>query len=428
MKWDRWSWCIVFLAASACSTHRYLSVPVHQAEKDFKDHIGLVVYDPVSHKTIYEHQGDRYFTPASNIKILTFYTSLVLLGDSIPALRYVEKNDSLIFWGTGDPGFLYKDTYQSGRTYQFLKDHSEKLFFSSNNFQTKVFGPGWGWDDYQESYQVERTPLPVYGNLSTIRKVNGGLTSVPPIFAIVFADSAGRKGKTFFSRGMESNQLTYSPGKNGRKEWKMPFHYSDELLAKLLTDTLKKEVRLASMKLPADAKTLYSVPADSLYKVMMQASDNFIAEQLLMMCAAVVSDTLKPEIAIQYMKKNRLADLPDSPVWVDGSGLSRYNLLTPRLIVRLWDRIYDIVPRDRLFSLLAVGGESGTIKDYYKGEKRYILGKTGTLANNHSLSGYLVTKKGRTLIFSWMNNNFTVPAREVRTRMEMVLKNVYENY
>lgn len=427
MTLTRWSWCIICLAASACSTHRYFSKPVHQAEKDFKDHIGLVIYDPVSHKTIYEHQGDRYFTPASNTKILTFYTSLRLLGDSIPALRYVERSDSLIFWGTGDPSFLYENTCRLDKTYQFLKSQPGRLFFSSANFQTKVFGPGWGWDDYEESYQVERTPFPIYGNLSTIRRVKDGLLSVPPVFTVAPADSTGRKGRTFLSRGVDSNALTYFPGRNGRREWRKPFHYSDELLARLLADTLKKEVSLVPMRITADAKTLYSVPADSLYKVMMQASDNFIAEQLLMMCAAVVSDTLKPEIAIQYMK-NELADLPDRPEWVDGSGLSRYNLLTPRLIVRLWDRIYNLVPHDRLFSLLAVGGESGTIRDYYKGERRYILGKTGTLANNHSLSGYLVTKRGRTLIFSWMNNNFTNPARDVRTRMEIVLRNIYENY
>lgn len=424
-----WFWCFLCLTASACSTHRYFSVPVHQAEKDFKDHIGLVVYDPVTHKTIYEHQGDRYFTPASNIKILTFYTALRVLGDSIPALRYEQRNDSLVLWGTGDPSFLYENTYPESKTYNFLKNHPGKLFFSSSNFQTKLLGPGWAWDDYDEPYQVERTPFPVYGNLATVRKMNGGFLTVPRGFTVTTGDSAvNSKGKATLSRGMDSNQLTYSPGKSSAREWKMPFHYSDEVLMKILADSLKREVTLISRKIPPHARTLYSVSADSLYKVMMQESDNFIAEQLLMMCAAVVSDTLKPEIAIQYMKKNWLADLSDNPVWMDGSGLSRYNLLTPRLIVDLWDRIYDLVPRDRLFSLLAVGGESGTIKDYYKTDKRFIIGKTGSLANNHSLSGYLVTKKGRTLIFSWMNNNFTTPARDVRLRMETVLKNVYENY
>lgn len=429
MRLRHWFWCILGLAAGSCSTHRFLSVPVHQAEKDFKDHVGLIVYDPVTHKTIYDHQGDRYFTPGSNIKILTFYTALRLLGDSIPALRYVQRNDSLIIWGTGDPSFLYENTYPESKTFNFLKGQPGKLFFSSSNFQSKLLGPGWAWDDYDEAYQVERTPFPIYGNLARVRKLNGKFLTVPLAFTITTGDSAvNNKGRAMLSRGMESNQLTYFPGKSGAREWKTPFHYSDDLLRKLLADSLKREVALLSVKLPSNARTLYSLSADSLYKVMMQESDNFIAEQLLMMCAAVVSDTLRPEIAIQYMKKKWLADLPDKPVWMDGSCLSRYNLLTPRLIVALWDRIYDLVPRDRLFSLLAVGGESGTIREYYKADRRFIIGKTGSLANNHSLSGYLVTKRGRTLIFSWMNNNFTTPARDVRLRMETVLKNVYENY
>jgi D-alanyl-D-alanine carboxypeptidase/D-alanyl-D-alanine-endopeptidase (penicillin-binding protein 4) len=168
--------------------------------------------------------------------------------------------------------------------------------------------------------------------------------------------------------------------------------------------------------------------ADSLYREMMQESDNFIAEQLLLLCANAVSDTLRPEIAIDYAKKKFLFDLPDAPIWVDGSGLSRYNLFTPRSIVRLWDKIYTLVPRDRLFQLVAVGGANGTLRNYYKAEKPFIFGKTGSLSNNHTLSGYLVTKRGRTLIFSWMNSNFTTSSADVRVRMETVLKKIYEKY
>ena len=167
---------------------------------------------------------------------------------------------------------------------------------------------------------------------------------------------------------------------------------------------------------------------DSLYQEMMQESDNFIAEQLLLVCADKVSDTLKSEIAIDYVKKKFLFDLPDEPIWMDGSGLSRYNLFTPRSIVRLWEKIYALVPRERLFGLLAVGGESGTIKNYHKAEKPYVFAKTGSLSNNHCLSGYLVTKTGRTFIFSWMNNNFAAPTKDVRIRMETVLKKIYESY
>jgi D-alanyl-D-alanine carboxypeptidase/D-alanyl-D-alanine-endopeptidase (penicillin-binding protein 4) len=161
---------------------------------------------------------------------------------------------------------------------------------------------------------------------------------------------------------------------------------------------------------------------------MMQESDNFIAEQLLLLCSGVLSDTLKPEIAIRYMKKNHLSDLPDPPVWIDGSGLSRYNLFTPRSIVKLWEKIYMKVDQERLFNLLAVGGQSGTLKNHYNNNPPYIFGKTGTLSNNHSLSGYLITKKGDTLIFSFMSNNFTVSVSEVRKRMEAILKQLHNYY
>jgi D-alanyl-D-alanine carboxypeptidase/D-alanyl-D-alanine-endopeptidase (penicillin-binding protein 4) len=173
---------------------------------------------------------------------------------------------------------------------------------------------------------------------------------------------------------------------------------------------------------------LKSVPIDSLLRVMMHDSDNFIAEQLLLQCASVISDTLRPEIAIAYVKKNFLSDLPDPPQWVDGSGLSRYNLFTPRSIVKLWEKIYLEVPRQRLFPLLATGGKSGTIKNAYKSEKPYVYGKTGTLSNNHTLSGYILTRNGRLLIFSMMNNNYLVPTSEVRKRMEKILSTIHDRY
>ena len=142
----------------------------------------------------------------------------------------------------------------------------------------------------------------------------------------------------------------------------------------------------------------------------------------------MISDTLKPEIAIRHMEKNFLADLPDRLVWVDGSGLSRFNLFTPRSIVKLWDKIDQQIPRERLFKLLAVGGRSGTLKNSYKADQPYIYGKTGTLSNNHSLSGYILTKKGKALIFSCMSANYVQPTSEVRKNMEQILTIIRDKY
>lgn len=423
-------WCGLAgaLLLSACSPSVRLHRQIDQAEKEFHDHIGFSLYDPEKKKTLYDHQGDRYFIPASNTKIFTLYASLRLLGDSIPALRYVRRGDSLIVWGTGNPGFLYDDVTPDTRTLAFLSD-SSRLFYSPSNFDAEHFGPGWSWGDYRYAYQVERTPFPIYGNRFHVHKSGTGFIPTPKVFAAEVSRASRPRESNDLVRGMESNSLMYVPGlKDSSFHWEIPFHYSHELITRLLADTLKKQVALIDAPLTRNARTLHSTPTDSLYKVMMQESDNFIAEQLLLVCAGVLSDTLRTDIAIREVKKRFLADLPDDPIWVDGSGLSRMNLFTPRSIVRLWEKTSEIVPRERLFSLLAVGGVSGTIRNNYRGEKPYVFGKTGSLRNNHMLSGFIVTRKGRTLLFSWMNNNFTVSSGTIRGRMEEILKFIYETY
>lgn len=420
----------IFLIASlwACSPRSFILKQVAQSEKDLQNHMGFVLYDPQDKKFLIEHQSDKYFTPASNTKIFTLYAGLNLLGDSVAAFRYLPMGDSLIFWGMGDPSFLYKEVHQSDKAFQFLQSFPGKLYFSGTNFYTEPLGPGWAWNDYDSYYSAERSALPVYGNLVGVKKTGDEFSTTPAYFMEHFTVANQQRDREVVMRGLDDNQLTYFTGSKSSGEWTIPFRSTTDVVIDLLSDTLKREVGEAALLLSAEAKTLKSVPVDSLFKVMMQESDNFIAEQLLLQCAAVVSDSLKQSIAIKYVTEKWLADLPDKPRWVDGSGLSRYNLFTPRSVAVLWDKIYTLVPQERLFSLLAVGGKSGTIKNWYKNETPYVFGKTGTLSNNHILSGYLVTRKGKVLIFSLMNNNYLAPTNEVRKRMEEILFAIYTKY
>lgn len=413
----------------SCSPRVKLEKSLAEDEIRFQDHIGLLVYDPSTKKTLVDFNSNKYFTPASNTKIFTFFGALQLLGDSIPSLKYIEKNDSLIIWGTGDPTFLYPHVYHSSRTYGFLKNHlAAEIYFSASNFYDDHFGPGWAWGDYNSYYSAERSSFPVYGNLMTLTdSVNNQLNVSPNLFRdsvrFIKSNEPGKKAIRF----PQSNRVEFffdTTSQSLTKE--IPFHASPKLISQLLSDTLNRSVKLIDEAMPSQAISYYDLPSDSLYKVMMQESDNFIAEQLLQMCALMVSDSLKAEIAIDYIKDKYLFDLPDEPQWVDGSGLSRYNLFTPRSIVRLWEKILVLVPRDRLFEMLAIGGKAGTLKNSYKADPPYIFGKTGTLSNNHCISGYLITKKGKLLIFSFMNNNFTAPTLEIRANMERILFQIHE--
>jgi D-alanyl-D-alanine carboxypeptidase/D-alanyl-D-alanine-endopeptidase (penicillin-binding protein 4) len=326
-----------------------------------------------------------------------------------------------------DPSFLYQEVYQSFRTYDFLKGVRVPLYFSNTNFQSSHFGNGWAWDDYNSPYSAERSPLPIFGNCLYVYPGRRQVLVWPSYFKDKISTGVPA-ARAVVTRDPFSNQITYQPGPISRREWVIPFRIDQGLIVTLLSDTLQKHVTPVSRQIPRTAKTLYNGHVDSLYRVMMQDSDNLIAEHLLMMCAGVLSDSLQPEIAIDWMQQYVLADSPDPIIWKDGSGLSRYNQVTPRSIVDVWKKIYARVPRERLFPLLATGGRPGTLKNWYKAEPPYVFGKTGTLSNNHALSGFLVTKSGKTLIFCFMNANFTAPMNDIRENMQKIVDTFYENY
>lgn len=425
---------IFFLALSflySCSpiSRGRLNKTFRQTEARFQDHTGFVLFDPAENKMIYDFNGSSYFTPASNTKIFTLFSSLKILGDSVPALQYVQRSDSLIFRGTGDPSFLYKEVFYDSTVYHFLKTAPGSLYFSGDNFHTTHLGEGWAWDDYSSAYSAERSPFPVYGNIVAFVADQHILKVAPDYFEGAFVEGEPKK-ETQVKRKLNENVFVVHPAKYMApvKEIDVSIRMDSSTFFELLSDTLKRTVRQAKEPLPAFTNTLFSIHLDSLYRVMMQESDNFIAEQLLLMCSNVLSDSLKPEIAIDFMKKNHLSDLPDEPIWVDGSGLSRYNLFTPRSIVKLWQKIWETMPQERLFQLLATGGVNGTIRKWYSADKPFIYGKTGSLSNNHCLSGFLVTKKGKVLIFSFMNSNYTASTNAIRRNMQDILKNIYEHY
>jgi serine-type D-Ala-D-Ala carboxypeptidase/endopeptidase (penicillin-binding protein 4) len=398
------------------------------AETVFQDHRGFALYDLEANKMVYEYKADKYFTPASNIKILTLYACLVILGDSIPALRYIEKDDSLIIWGTGDPTFLNKNVFSSSAAYNFLKNSPKPIYLSTSNFFTERYGPGWGWDDYNGGYQPEKSPLPLYGNVVTATLNENELMIQPARFAAFLSVKESKENATITREEFKNRFIFYPSAKTKAKEFEIPFTTNDSILSILLKDTLHRDITQVENDFNQDKKTIFSVPADSVYKVMMQDSDNFLAEQLLLVCAGVISDSLKPETAIRFVQSTHLADLPDKIKWADGSGLSRYNLSTPRNTIRLWEKINDAMPSPQLFPLLATGGVNGTVKNWYKAETPYIFGKTGTLANNHSLSGYLITKSGKTLIFSFMNSNYLVSHSDIRRNMQNILEYIRDTY
>jgi D-alanyl-D-alanine carboxypeptidase/D-alanyl-D-alanine-endopeptidase (penicillin-binding protein 4) len=431
--------CFTIFSQMACVSSsrglsaRQLNKKIHRSAVFSTHFTGFALYDPAAQKTIYTYNADKYFTPASNTKIFTFYTSVKMLGDSIPALQYTIKNDSLIFWGTGDPSFLHPDL-KSTAAYQFLCQRPETTLYYVNNYMGTHFGPGWAWGDYNDYYQPEKSAFPVYGNIVRFQVDSlHQIQSYPSFFTrYIEQDSTGSFQTDIIQRDLSDNIFTYYPDSTKPGFTKdVPYKYSPGTLLQLLSDTLHKTLTLIDKPIiTGEVHTMYSITADSVYKRMMHESDNFLAEQLLLLCASTRWDTLQSEKTIAYAQQHLLQDLPHTPIWRDGSGLSRYNLFTPTSMVHLLKKIYLEVPQERLFAILPAGGQSGTLKNWYKSDKPqpYVYAKTGSLANVHCLSGYLVTKRGKTLIFSFMHNSIVRPINEVRREMEKVLKGLHERY
>jgi len=383
---------------------------------------GFILFDPESSQTLYNHQGNKYFTPASNTKLLTFYLASQILGDSLPAFEYRIQQDTVWLWGTGDPSFLNPDLPYS-KVFKFLEGRPIKMV-RGRQVEPK-YGPGWAWDDYSGSYQREKAAFPIFGNAVHIwyDSISDRSMVNPP----VFSDSIDFLAEEI-SRDMTINHFTISEQWDRSDTVSIPISISDSLLVKLWADTLGSDVRWIENTEPVDSRVMYSIATDSAFKQLLQVSDNFVAEQLILLCSWQLSGELDSKRTLEQLTDSLLTYLPQKPKWVDGSGLSRYNLITPLSLVEILRRIYLEVGITRIKELFPAGGQSGTIKDYYHADPPYIYAKTGTLSNNHCLSGYLRTAKGKWLIFSFMHNHYPGNSDPIKREMERILWQVHRKY
>lgn len=272
-------------------------------------------------------------------------------------------------------------------------------------------------------------------NTVQISQKNNKLNIQPNYFRseVEKADERPGKENPFIFRDFNSNRLKYNPRSDTvTYTLTRPFHYTPQLITALLSDTLHREVRYIDRIKPARTKRIYGTPVDTVFTRMLQPSDNFIAEQFLLNISTVLDLPMNSSATIRKMVEMYFSDFDNEPVWVDGSGLSRYNLFTPKNMVHLLQLIDGEFKVDSvLFNHLPAGGKVGTIRSWYanrEGDAPYVFAKTGTLSNNHCLSGYLITEKGHKLIFSFMNNHYVTSSSVVKSEMEKILWYLYKHY
>jgi D-alanyl-D-alanine carboxypeptidase/D-alanyl-D-alanine-endopeptidase (penicillin-binding protein 4) len=383
--------------------------------------VGICIYEPATRRYWLQYQDDHYFLPGSNTKLFTLYAALHCLGDSVPALRYRYLSDSTLqIFPTGDPTLL-SPRFVTQPVRQFLQGQQKvSLQWRAG---PSPFAPGWSWEDFTEAFMPARSVMPVYENKATVRYASGGDQRVEPAGLSDLFD--GYSDNKWPGNLFPSDKIQGDTGLTS-----VPFANDAALTEKLLEQaipglrfTKASGAHLTQQDSSRSINTLYSRPLDSLLAPMMLVSDNFYSEQLLSMAANEFLGAPDQTQLIDTLLNTALGFLADRPVWIDGSGLSRYNLCTPRSLVSLLDSMQSKWGLARIQRLLPTGGK-GTLRNYFKSDNGFIFAKTGTLRHQNALSGFLYTRKNKLLIFSVLINNVPGKASAMRKATERFLINI----
>jgi D-alanyl-D-alanine carboxypeptidase/D-alanyl-D-alanine-endopeptidase (penicillin-binding protein 4) len=401
-------------------------------------HIGISIYEPATGKYWYNHQGDKYFVPASNVKIPTCYAAMKYLGDSLVGGRIaIDSNGMLELYPSGDPTFLHSEFPFQPLLHELQKYKSVYVF--DDAWKEQRWGSGWSWNDYDASYMAERSLFPIFGNVAAFRLYGDTIRSIPSKMItgaqkeLGFNNQSGVVISKNFSigRSLDDNDfnLKAAPGKFSRTD--IPLRTELGIVCVILEDTLKSKfipAPTAKRHISNSVRRIIrSQPTDSLLKPMMHRSDNFFAEQALLMVSIERLGVMSDAKIIDTILKTDFADLPQKPRWVDGSGLSRYNLFTPQDMVAILGKMQREFGMARIKTVFATGNE-GTLTNYYKADSGYLYAKTGTLSGVVAISGFMETAGGKSLIFSVLVNNHQASATDVRRAAEAFLQGLRKKY
>ncbi|MGQ0646631.1 MAG: D-alanyl-D-alanine carboxypeptidase/D-alanyl-D-alanine endopeptidase [Gemmatimonadaceae bacterium] len=440
-------------------------------------HLGVLVVDPVRSDTLYSYNAGKLFMPASNQKLLTGSVALTQLGPDFRFSTSVFADGSvdvgvvrgdLRFVGMGDPSI---SDHMAGDAMKPLRQFADSLAArgitritgslvpGTDAFPDAVWGFGWSWDDMDFPYSAGVDEL--YFNEGFMElDVRGGDRPGAPVDVQtrpnrvfprvrVLATTIERDTARLRPRRVTVRQDTADAsaiilsgtigvGDSARLSltWRDQTRAYLEAMRAALSErgiTVDGGVSLPRATVPDSARPepdgilLYSVSSPPLSEVLSafeKPSQNQIGEILLKTLGRAKTGVGTADSGARVVRDQLIAwGAPrDGFVVRDGSGLSRYNVVSPETIVRLLDAMRTS-PHFRVFyDALPIAGIDGTIRGRMRDTPAQgnVHAKTGTLNMVRSLSGYVNAGDGRMLLFSLLANHFTVPTREIDVLHEAV--------
>ncbi|WP_346291996.1 D-alanyl-D-alanine carboxypeptidase/D-alanyl-D-alanine endopeptidase [Sphaerothrix gracilis] len=407
---------------------------------------------------VYERDSDRYFVPASNVKLFTTAATLQFLGPDfrIRTSIYGSTNDlgltTLRVFGRGDPSL--SDTQLAELARQLRQQGVQRvasLVADDSYFPGQATNPNWEWEDVQAGYGAPVNSLIVNRNalgLSLVPQAIGQPLQVvwddPPLAAQWQIENnsvtvaAGQPEYTEVGRDLGQPVLQVrgqlvagSAADTAAIAVPNPSQYFlDRLQAALAAEQISV-ARTSAISTPTpnslpELAFVESAPLRELLIPTNRSSNNLYAEALLKtlgMRASQGDEATELGIAALQAVLEPLGVDPTAYVLADGSGLSRHNLTTPTALVQVLQVMNRSNEAETYRNSLATAGVNGTLRNRLQGTAAAgrLQGKTGSISRNAALSGYLDPPSYEPLVLSILLNNVDQPGRVLRQAIDEIV-------
>ena len=432
---------------------------------------GLVLQDADDGKVLYEKSANTTFVPASATKLFAAAAALHQLTPKFcfqTTVKYDKaklKNEVLAgpvaIEFKGDPSLTLANLKELVNSIKQAKITTIQgnLILDDSYFQGQTIGNGWSVDDTPWYYASPVSAIILNENqvhiAITSGKQLGDLASVKLIDPNSQYFTLSTMVKTVTQADSENicqlqvniNQANgiYLEGcwpiSKESTNLKLAIQNSRKFAHDFLTTTLAEEKiqlkgNIVYSKTPANMATLavhYSLPLAKLLPKMLAESNNLYAEALIKTLGAELfheGSFQTGVLAIKNILQKPTGINFDAMKLVDGSGVSRYTLITPNQFTRLLYTMYHTPKLKKHYvQALALAGATGFLKSRLASFDTYanIQAKTGTMTGVSALSGYITTRANRHLIFTMLVNNTLLPASTIK-KVEDELCQVIANY
>jgi D-alanyl-D-alanine carboxypeptidase/D-alanyl-D-alanine-endopeptidase (penicillin-binding protein 4) len=420
-------------------------------------------------ETLFAVNARKLMLPASSMKVVTLAAAAEKLGwdfrydTTLHAAGSVDGgtlDGDLVVVGTGDPSLGAADgladrvfaEWAGALKQRGIRTVAGRIVGDDNRFEEETLGFGWSWDDLPDDYaagvgalqfnenavRVTVTPGPAAGDSAAIAiaPAGSGLTIVNNVLTGASGGAASVTTRrlpgstTLELRG--SMPLGAAPSTLAVAVDNPTLFFAGALRTALIANGIDVRGEAADIDgirpmaaLAGEGLATYkSPPLSALAERLMKVSQNQYAETLL----KTVSDG-----AVRSAAAGRTAALailhgwgvrPAELIMRDGSGLSRYDFVSPDALVTILGHVYrDAKLRGPFEASLPIAGRDGTLNNRMKGTpaEGNARAKSGSMTGVRSLSGYVTTAGGEHLVFSIVANNFETPPDVVNAATDAIV-------